>query len=301
MHPFDESSINFPPSFPPYTSFLLIAPNCLQISTELHTTPRSAVASRKARATSVPPSSGPSRVLAGRPKVAPSIVLVSASTTNTPANTYAYKPIVVSEREAPWYPRSRRRAGSVPPRPISMAVQPASAEYQAIGTEGLKAHNPRLIRHMRATSVGPSASSVAERQGPNEVPRRAASVSRGVPSVGANRHGGTLQRSMIRDVNSRINRLARSMSEPRDFIGPSSPYDSIPEVKQRALNRYLYAHRGRYGADTKPPRSSLSSFPQVYVPKTGPGPSNRAKVIELNDKCYLSLLSILPLFSSNRY
>ncbi|GFO05868.1 Rs-rich protein-1 [Plakobranchus ocellatus] len=93
--------------------------------------------------------------------------------------------------------------------------------------------------------------------------------------------------------------MRRAASEPRllergenshhSYYYPTLPasqkfYQRVPDAREKAMQRHLYSHRGRFGPESKPPRPSLAGFPQVYVPWTGPGPSNRAKAAIIGSK-----------------
>lgn len=299
----------------------MVSPSSPQVSTEQHISPRAATVSRRVRASTAPPVSRPlpgqqvqqhQHIQVAAPLLArspgPVYVMLVPNSSSSPINPnlIASKPVVLSQGESPWSVRAR--AGSVPPpdirgvRGVSLPprprkpVAPAYHAPEPLPSTKLWAHapvRPDFLRSARAVSVEPQ-----RRHSMYDSPYRDP-----LPSSTLWAHRPRVLRSdatLIAKARAENRRsypgiLTRAASEPRLYDRASDYYYTIPDVKERALSRYLYAHRGKYGPETKPPRPSLGNFPQVYVPWNGPGPSNRSKVITI--VLFIISFSVRQIFS----
>ncbi|BFZ19755.1 hypothetical protein BsWGS_22794 [Bradybaena similaris] len=288
--------------------------NAAIVSTELHVNPRVAAVSRRVRGSSVPPAlhSFPGQLPLQRqqytqvvaeprlPRQSPArpvvVFLPPSSSSGKYVNSsfHASKPVVISQAEVPWYARVRAssvppesrfvRASSVPPR--FRGIYSVHAPPEPLATTNLWAHRPvplisNILRAARARSLEPSVRPVYYVNPAYQ------------PSIASIQLWAHRPRILRKDAG----RLARARSEerlssghwnsvsvPRTFERASDYYHTIPDVQERALSRYLYAHRGRFGSSSRPTRPSLGDFPQVYVPWRGSGPSNRSKAAVIGNR-----------------
>lgn len=286
-----------------------------QVSTELHINPRVAAVSRRVRASTLPPTPRPypgqqvqqqqqyiqvaEPLLARQSAPRPVVVMVAPSSSSSryvSSSVIASKPVVLSQAEAPWY--ARVRASSVPPPDYSRHIRasslpPRSVQAQQfyslpelLPTAQLWAHRPvvlrsNVLRSARARSVEPSVRPgfYGEPVYPYLIPTSHLWAHR--PRF-LRKDASRLARARALEPQTYPRGLYRSASVPRYIDRASDYYYAIPTAQERALSRYLYAHRGRFGPDSKPLRPYLGDFPQVYVPWKGTGPSNRSKVIYHN-------------------
>uniref|UniRef100_A0A0B7ACU9 Uncharacterized protein n=1 Tax=Arion vulgaris TaxID=1028688 RepID=A0A0B7ACU9_9EUPU len=294
-------------------------------STERHVTPRVAAISRRVRASTLPPvprtfpvqqqvyrqpyNQVAESLLDRQSPSRPVIFLLSPNDNDNyyNDNAYASDPVVLSQAEVPWYLRAR--ASSIPPpdyRNVRAASQPPkSRSYQPIytpptqlTTANLWAHSPlsrrsSLAGTARARSVEPSLRPYLYGRSPL------------YPSIPSSQLWAHRPNILSKDVDrlarartdaSQFNPggLRRSVSVPHNFDKASDYYGTIPSVQGRALSRYLYAHRGRFGKGSKPQRPSLEDFPLVYVPWKGVGPSNRSKAAVIGNKLEAATNGVKP-------
>ncbi|KAH9507632.1 hypothetical protein Btru_053301 [Bulinus truncatus] len=287
---------------------LLRSVNAAIVSTEQHISPRAASVSRRVRASTVPPLSRPypgqqvqqqqyikvaAPLLAKQSPAGPVFVMLVPNSSFRPINNniIASKPVVLSQGESPWSVRARAvsvppadyrsvRGASVPPPRTKRSAAPLYKPPEPLLSSKLWAHTPvrpDLLRSVRAKSLEPTRRASAY-ESPFKEPLPTATLWAHRPRV-LRSDAPRIARARVENRKSYPGALSRAASEPKlNFERPSDYYYlSVPDVKERALSRYLYAHRGKYGPETKPPRPSLGNFPQVYVPWNGPGPSNRSK------------------------
>ncbi|KAI8790234.1 hypothetical protein BgiBS90_008158, partial [Biomphalaria glabrata] len=272
----------------------------IKVSTEKHISPRAASVSRRVRASTAPPAPRPlpgqqvqqqqyvkvaAPLLATQSPQGPVLVLLVPNSRFRPINHnfITSKPVVLSQGESPWSLRARAasvppaefrglRGASLPPPRAKKSAAPVYKTPEPLPSSKLWAHRPvrpDLLRSARASSLEPTRRA-SFYESPSQEPLPTATLWAHRPRV--------LRSDAPRLARARAENLKRAASEPRlNYERPSEYYFGIPEVKERALSRYLYAHRGKFGPESKPPRPTLGNFPQVYVPWRGKGPSNRSK------------------------
>uniref|UniRef100_A0A0B7AC17 Uncharacterized protein n=1 Tax=Arion vulgaris TaxID=1028688 RepID=A0A0B7AC17_9EUPU len=176
--------------------------------------------------------------------------------------------------EAPWYLRARGgsvppaenrnvRAASVPPRPRK--VQQVYTPPEPLPTEKLRAHRPLrsdLLR-TRASSLEPVRRPYYLEELPTESIRSTQLWAH--RPVTLRKDDSLRAKAKAQERQSYPGSWRTATSVPRSYERASDYYFTIPDVQERALSRYLYAHRGRFGPDSKPPRPSLGNFPQAAI------------------------------------
>uniref|UniRef100_A0A0B7ABQ4 Uncharacterized protein n=1 Tax=Arion vulgaris TaxID=1028688 RepID=A0A0B7ABQ4_9EUPU len=265
--------------------------NAAIVSTEQHVNPRVAAVSRRVRASTAPPTSRPlpgqqvqqqqyiqvaKPLLAMQYPTGPVLIMLAPNSRYKciNSNITASKPVVLSQAEAPWYLRARGgsvppaenrnvRAASVPPRPRK--VQQVYTPPEPLPTEKLRAHRPLrsdLLR-TRASSLEPVRRPYYLEELPTESIRSTQLWAH--RPVTLRKDDSLRAKAKAQERQSYPGSWRTATSVPRSYERASDYYFTIPDVQERALSRYLYAHRGRFGPDSKPPRPSLGNFPQAAI------------------------------------
>ncbi|KAK3765136.1 hypothetical protein RRG08_027776 [Elysia crispata] len=227
----------------------------------------------------------------------------SLANPNQPSSS---KPVVLRQGavdKTPWYIERSVRARSVA---LEQAAPKRAARGASMPPGGNVQHRSKVpplhlppaplpTSGMKATRRQPPAYEAAMLRARARSLERGGSLGAGPPStpVPAKQLGplrsATLRKTGLRRAASEPRLVERGENSQHSYYYTALPashkyYHRVPDASERALSRHLYSHRGRFGPDSKPPRPSLAGFPQVYVPWTGPGPSNRAKAAIIGSK-----------------